>query len=351
LIEEVMLVLLIIMLLALFVVAWLTYKAWSRAREVQIDPTTMQQAVQQAMMSSTPILKDAVTSTIAQGSDLFKGAFIASLQDLRFQEEMGTVKVAATEIQQTSATLKALFEQKGARAVFAEFQLEELLKDAFPSNKFGIRQSLGEIGTPDAHIKTDEGMICIDAKFPLENYRRVVEATTDGERRRAATDFRHDMEGHIDKVSGYVRQDRGTAPVAYAFIPSEAVYQYLAQAEPDILRQAVTRNVIITSPSTLLASLALIRIAMRAREISERASQIDENLRGLQQHFESFQKTWATLRTHIQRAYGKSQEVETRYSSLRDRFEQITHLVLTDITEPDTELSESELDQESSEDK
>jgi len=327
--DELTVALLCVILVVLVVLVWLIWKSRSQDQKASVDPAAVQQAVQQAMMASTPMLKDAVTSSIAQGTDLFKGAFTASLQDLRFQEEMGIVMAAAADIKSTSGDLKALLAHKGARASFAEFQLEELLKDAFPEGKFGIRQSLGGLGTPDAHLTTSEGLICIDAKFPLENYKRIVEATVEGDRKRAASAFRQDVEKHIDKVAEYVVPGK-TAPIAYMFIPSEAVYHYLADNEPELLGEATTHSVVVSSPSTLLANLSLIRISMRAQEITERATQIEADLRGLEQLFASFQGEWTVLKNHIQRAKAKSEDVDSSYGELKGKFEQVAKLKLAE---------------------
>jgi len=327
--DEITFVMLLIILLVLGVLSWLLWTSRGQNQKASVDPVIVQQAVQQAMISSTPILKDAVTSSIAQGTPLFKGAFTASLQDLRFQEEMGIIKSAAAEIQSTSASVKAIFENKGARASFAEYQLDGLLRDAFPANKFGIRENLGDLGTPDAHIKTSEGIVCIDAKFPLENYRRIFEALTDVDRKRIAADFRRDVDKHIEKVSLYVRPDRNTAPVAYIFIPSEAVFHYIADNEPGLLQEAVRRNVIVTSPSTLLACLSLIRIAIRAQEITNLSSRIESDLRGLDQNFTSFQELWNLVKKHIHNADVKSDEADRSFTRLKDRFEGIAKMKLT----------------------
>jgi len=327
--DELIIALLCAILALLAILGWLIWRRELQNQEASIDPLDVQQAVQQAMISSTPIMKDAVTSSITQGSDLFKGAFSASLQDLRFQEEMGVVKAAATDIKSISADLKALFEQKHARASFAEFQLEVLLRDAFPENKFGIRENLGELGTPDVNLKTADGIVIIDAKFPLENYRRIIEAPTDGERKRAAADFKRNVRDHIDKVSSYVRPGK-TAPIAYAFIPSEAVFHYLSDCEPEILREAAAHNVLVSSPATLLANLSVIRISMRAQEITERATQIEANLRSLEHHFESFQSNWIIMKRHIQNARNKSDDVDRNYNQLKDKFEQVAQLRLSE---------------------
>jgi DNA recombination protein RmuC len=324
--DVLMAVLLSAILVVMCVLVWLAWKGLSQDKKATVDTLVIQQAAQQAFVSSMPVLKDAVASTIAQGGDVFKGAITASLHDLRFQEELGTVKAAATEIQATSAVLRSVFEQKGARASFAEFQLEEILRDAFPDSKFGIRENLGMVGTPDANIKTADGIVCIDAKFPLENYRKYLDAKTDAERKGCATDFRNDVRRHVDKVAGYVRRDCGTTGVAYAFIPSEAVFHYLADNEPQLLQEAVSHNVVVTSPSTLLASISMIQIAVRAKEITERAEQIQKNLEGLTRHFDSFEDSWNTLRNHIQKTYAKSEEADNGYKRLKGKYEAIANL-------------------------
>jgi len=316
------LVMLSAILIVLFVLVWLAWRGFSMNQRPSIDPQIIQQATKDAFLSNLQILKDGVTSTIS-GGDLFKNAVTASLHEIHFQEELGTVKSAATEIQASSAVLRAVFEQKGARASFAEFQLEELLRDAFPKDKYGIREKLGELGTPDANLKTSDGIVCIDAKFPLENYRKIFDAKTDAERKRHATAFRSDVGKHVDKVAGYVRPDQGTARVAYLYIPSEAVFHYLADNEPQLFQEAVTDRVVITSPSTLLANLSLIKIAIEARDITERADQIQKDLESLTLHFDSFEELWNTLRSHIQNAYGKSAEVDNSYQRLKGRYENI----------------------------
>lgn len=100
----------------------------------------------------------------------------------------------------TAQNLENLFKTTRGRAEYGEFQLEHILKDLLSSNYVHIREKLPIIGkTPDAYIPTPKGIICIDSKFPLDNYRKMIETKDTGQRNAFAAAFRDDVIGHIEK--------------------------------------------------------------------------------------------------------------------------------------------------------
>jgi DNA recombination protein RmuC len=176
-------------------------------------------------------------------------------------------------------------------------------------------------------LKLSDGILCIDAKFPLENYRNWAQAIDLKEKKRYATAFRNDVGGHVAKIAGdYVKREAGTLPVAYAYLPSEAIFGYLVENEQELLRQAASQGVVVCSPSTILASLNLVWTTERAVQITQRAEQIEQNLRRLATSFEGFESEWDTLQRHIQNSYAKMQEAQTKYGDLKARFEATTRL-------------------------
>ncbi len=272
-------------------------------------------------------LKNTLSVCLSEKSDMFKGTFLSSLKDIKLEETIGIVKQRADDILSASQMLQDLFKVKRGRSQFGEFQLEELLKDSLPKEKFGIREDISEIGTPDAHIKTREGIICIDSKFPLENYQRMVENPIESEKSKYAKVFRKDVEKHIEDIATkYVKLDKGTVPFAFCFIPSEAVYQYLTECESGLLKDAATRGVNLVSPATFLINLNLIKIGIRAKDISEKAVEIEKNLQGLRSAFETFEKDWEILRGHIIDSSKKLSDVDTKYSELRKKYDGISKI-------------------------
>ncbi len=269
----------------------------------------------------------ALRNSIGQSSDVFRGAFATSVRDLGLDKDLGAIKATAQQILSSSSSLQTLFEVKRGRAQFAEFQLEELLKDIFPPDKVGIRKQIRGFGTPDAHIMTSQGTLCIDAKFPLENYRRMLDAGEEKERKRCAKEFSQDVGRHVAKIADdYVKPEEGGAPFAIAFIPAEAVYQYLTEAEGELLRDAAARGVNLVSPSTLVATLNVLAMAVRAEEIAERAEDIENRLRKLNRRFETFDGHWSTLKGHLSNAYSKMSDADNSYENLWRSYRRISRL-------------------------
>ena len=144
-------------------------------------------------------------------------------------------------------------------------------------------------------------------------------------RKECGTNFRNDVKTHIEKIkTDYVKPEEGTAPFAFGFIPSEAVYQYLTECEMTLVAEAATQGVLLVSPATLAINLNLLSVGLKATEISERAKQIQKNLGKLSTSLGEVDESWSTLYGHIRNAYNKAGEVNEKHNRLKVTFEQIT---------------------------
>lgn len=255
-----------------------------------------------------------------------KGAFATCWKELGIEQEIGAIKQRADDIQKAARELETLFRVTRGRGEYGEFQLEQILKDLLPSTYVHIREKIPKIGKiPDAHIVTPQGFICIDSKFPLENYRRMVEAKDEDQRKKYANDFRNDVKNHIEKIrNDYVKPEEGTTNFAFGFIPSEAVYQYLTECEPELLAKAASQGVLIVSPATLAVNLNLLAVSLRASEISEKAQQIQNNLAKLSTVLQELEKEWNILYGHIKNAFTKAADVDQKQTKLKMTYQQIT---------------------------
>ncbi len=272
-------------------------------------------------------LGEAVRASLAESSGVLQGALAASVQQLGIVEDLGSLRAAAQEIQRSSRSLERVLEVKRARADLAEFQLAEILRDLFPPDKVHLQTPLPRLGTPDAHIATPEGLLCIDAKFPLEAYRQVVEAEDRGARRHHARRFARDVRAHVEKIAAtYVRPEAGGAPYALGFLPAEAVYQYLTEAEPELLREAALRGVNLVSPATLIPTLNVLATTLRGHEIAERAEEIEAGLRSLERQFRRLDGEWRKVKSHFFHAYQRLEDADAAYGKLRLRFEHVASL-------------------------
>jgi DNA recombination protein RmuC len=255
-----------------------------------------------------------------------KGAVATSWKELGIDQDIGVIKARADDILRVSQGLENLFKVTRGRGEYGEFQLEQILKDILPPQYVHIRERIKETGKiPDAHIPTPQGIICIDSKFPLDNYRKMLEATDEEQRASFSDSFRSDVKTHIEKIKAdYVRPEEGTTPFAFGFIPCEAVYQYLTECEMELLAEAAADGVLLVSPATTAINLNLLSVGLKAMEISERAEQIQKNLTRLSSSLNEVEDSWGTLYTHIKNAYNKAVQVNDGHNRLRDTFRRIT---------------------------
>ncbi len=161
-------------------------------------------------------------------------------------KKVGELTVQAEDIRNAHKSVEQMLRIPKERAPIGEIGLEVILSDQLPPDMFGIRQKILDGKIPDAYIKSTSGTICIDSKFPLDNYVKMVEAKDPVEKESFKTRFIKDVEGHIKKISlDYINPQKGSADFAFAYIPSEGVYYFLVNEAYDMLRSYATKGVIL----------------------------------------------------------------------------------------------------------
>ena len=187
---------------------------------------------------------------------------------------------------------------------------------AFPNVK--IRSAVKELGNlkPDAHIRTPDGKILIvDSKFVYDTYNEIQAAPSTegvGEKtvERLNTQLRNEVKGHVNKIrSDYVHPGKGTHEVAYMYIPSMAVYEYLIEHESATVRWAASQGVVICSPVNLMANMYMLEIVRMAQNMASLHNEIlDAHLR-VQKSFQAFEVEYKRLNTHIDNAFNKKTDL------------------------------------------
>jgi DNA recombination protein RmuC len=164
------------------------------------------------------------------------------------------------------------------------------------------------------------GTIPVDSKFPLDNYVRLVEAQTDGDRQLAERQFARDVKQHIDAIAGkYIRPDEGTYDFAFMYIPVEAVYYELACGKTGaLLSYAHERRVFPVSPTTFTAYLQVIALGLRGMQIEEHAHEVMAYVAELQRDFDRFADDFEKIGTHLGHAQSKYHEAGKRLDKFGD---------------------------------
>ena len=215
------------------------------------------------------------------------------------------------ELSKDVVSLQNVLNDKKSRGTFGEIELYSLLEVAYGVNsEFYSRQyKLSNNNIADAVIFGSEtlGLICIDSKFPLENYRRIYDYDlTEKERDVARKMFKDDVKKHIDDIAKKYIIPSETAEMAYMFIPAEAIFSEIYSKYNDLVDYSYKNKVYIVSPTTLMAYITAIKSIYLSQKKDEQAKEIEKLL--------------ADLAIEFKRYEARTQELNKAYESLGSAF-------------------------------
>lgn len=236
---------------------------------------------------------------------------------------LSEIKTYAKDIRDDYRRLDEMLRVPKERANLGEIALEQILTDQLPLEMFGIRKSVLGGKNPDAHIVSTIGIICIDSKFPLDNYRKMFEPDNQGDKTKFQKDFIKDVEGHLKKIAtDYVVPDKGSAEFAFAYIPSESVYYFLVTNAYDLLREYTKKGVQVISPLTLSHKIELIKAGVHARRLSEQAEKVHDEIKRLERAFRDLDGKWKTFFGHFTNAQNQAVgDLDKAYRKLSKEFD------------------------------
>lgn len=243
-------------------------------------------------------------------------------------KKVGEITTHTEDIRQSHKSIEQMLRVPKERAPFGELSLEIILSDQLPPDMFGIRQKILDGKIPDAYIRSTVGLICIDSKFPLDNYAKMIETQDFQEKESFKRQFIKDVEGHLNKISSsYVCPQNGSAEFAFAYIPSEGVYYFLMTEAYQMLRDYTKRGVQIASPLILSSKIELIKTGVQAKKLSDDTEKVRNDIIRLSQQFKDLDELWRLFYgTHFSRATVKAGEIDQGYRRLREEFGKIYKL-------------------------
>ncbi|KPK34293.1 MAG: hypothetical protein AMJ65_18480 [Phycisphaerae bacterium SG8_4] len=237
------------------------------------------------------------------------------------QKSLGGLEEANRKIYEVGkdiASLQEILQAPKLRGGLGEFFLEDLLAQILPPEHFFIQYSFKTGNKVDAAIRLGDSLVPVDSKFPLENFKRIVESANDEDKVRAKKQFAADVRRHIDAIAGkYILPDEGTYDFALMYIPAENVYYEIiindeALGERSLSRYALSKRVIPVSPNSFYAYLQAILLGLRGLRIEEGAKDILQYLNRLQGDFAKFVDDFALLGKHLGHAQSSYQATEKR---------------------------------------
>lgn len=250
-------------------------------------------------------------------------------------QELGRVQ----EIGHTLRDFQDFLKSPKLRGGVGEQVLRDLLEQVLPKNSFQIQYQFREGQMVDAIIKTKQGLIPIDSKFPMESFQKYIRAKTE-EKENCVKEFTRDIKKHIDDISRkYILPQEGTLDYAIMYVPAESVFSEITLNEPELLDYAHTKKVVLASPNTFYYFLKIIMMGLEGAQIEEVSKKILEGLKAIQQESMKFGEELTVLTGHVDNAKKASERVANRYVRLSGK---IDNLGLLETEEKPKELENSD---------
>jgi len=260
-------------------------------------------------------------STASMNTRLDKAAEVVG--DLR--EKVGQIH----EVGRAAQELVHIMRAPKLRGGMGELFLGDLLAQILPHEHYSMPHRFKSGDMVDAVIRVGPKLVPADAKFPYENFKRVVEAAGETERVAARKQFLRDVKKHVDAIATkYILPDEGTYDFALMYIPAENVYYETIIKEDfgedrQLFSYALAKRVIPVSPNSFYAYVQTILLGLRGMKVEERAQEILGELSRLRGDFAKIQENFRILGRHLANASGSYTETDKRMSKLDDKLAQI----------------------------
>ncbi|NVK22635.1 MAG: DNA recombination protein RmuC [Kangiellaceae bacterium] len=238
-----------------------------------------------------------------------------------------------TELSGSVVSLQEILADKRSRGAFGEVQLESLVSNVMPTShyKFQYRFSNDKIVDCALFLPDPTGVIGVDAKFPLENYQKMMDMdASKPERESAHRAFVQDIKKHVKDISNKYIIDGETATGAVMFIPAEAVFAEIHAHHPDLVEFAQQSKVWMVSPTTMMALLTTASAVLKDEATRKQVHVIQDHLAKLSIEFGRFKDRWGKLNMHIDRLTKSAKEIDTTADKITKKFVQIEQVELID---------------------
>lgn len=226
-------------------------------------------------------------------------------------------------------SLQDVLTDKSSRGALGEVQLNQILKSIFGERNdkvFRIQHTFLNGKRADAVLFAPEplGTIAIDSKFPLENYRRLIDTTPNTpEYLSIKKQFEADIKKHIDDIAARYIIEEETTDQAIMFVPAEAVFAQINAYHQDLLTYAQRKRVWITSPTTLMGTLTIIQTILMNMERDKYTHEIQMELGKLDIEFRRYKDRWDSLSKRLDQVGSDVKDIHITTDKITKRFESI----------------------------
>ncbi len=294
-----------------------TLLEWLRTMQKTVDSTN--KTINESLSSnSSHMIRTLQENTKQLNERLDKAASV--------MRDVGVEVGQMNEIGRNMRELQEFLKSPKLRGNIGEHVLKDLILQIFPKNSFHLQYQFRSGDKVDAAIKTDGGILPIDAKFPMENFQKMSKAKTEEESTTLRKEFARDIKKHIDAIAKkYILPDEGTMDFALMYVPSETVFYELVNMD-DLMEYARVQRIYVVSPSTLYAHLQTILLSFEGKKIETQSREVFQLLRALQIDYEKVNESLDVLGKHMGNASTQFTNVQKGIHMLGNKLSSTKHL-------------------------
>jgi DNA recombination protein RmuC len=244
---------------------------------------------------------------------------------LQMSQRIGEMQQASQDLSKTTSTLQAILSGVKTRGALGETMLDTLLSDALPQSAYAMQHRFASTGSiVDAIVRSGDHLLCIDSKFPLEAYRRLVDSGDDARR-----DFSVAVRKHADSIAEkYILPHEHTFDYALMFVPSEGVYYELLMTEDSkygrLDEYCRAKHVLPVSPNVLCAFISAVAVSLQGQKFEENARHLFAGLAGVKKQIEIFGDVYEKLGNHLRHAQQSYEDADARLTRVTNSIEQMS---------------------------
>jgi len=244
--------------------------------------------------------------------------------------KLGEATQRVVEVGKDIQGLEQILKSPKVRGGLGETLLAELLSQMLPQEHFALQHSFKSGERVDAALRIGDRLVAVDAKFPLENFRRMLDEADEDKRRPVRRQFVRDVKTRIDEIAKrYILPDEGTFDFALMYVPAENVYyEIIIKDETDlgdeaIAAYALAKRVVPVSPNSFYAYLQVIILGLRGLRIEANAQVILNDLARLAGDLDKVREPLRTLGRHLSNAQSQFTEAERALDRFGTKLETI----------------------------
>ena len=285
-------------------------------------------------------LTNLITGQLKEIRDSQNGTSRAMYEQIHsFTKEATQIREDLKQVQKSVkdvSSFQEIFKSPKLRGQWGEASLEHILSQHFPSELYKLQYLFSSGEQVDAVLKLPNAKtLPIDAKFPSENFTKMVEASA-AEKDVFQKRFIDDIKGHIDKIAAkYIIPADGTVDFALMYIPAEAIYYEIVNnigKEFDLTDYAMSRKVVLTSPNTIYLTLRTIEHWFKDTQISRQTQEILKRLNKVYQDAGKLMDDFRKLGSHLRNAVSSYDSSEKRLNMFSDKVERLLEVKKTKVS-------------------